>query len=297
MERVELALPGGRFEAIAAGRRGDPLVVCLHGFPDVPETFLEGGLLPALADAGYFAVAPWLRGYAPSTLAGPHDADRLGLDLVEVVDALSGGRPARVVGHDWGAVAAYVALSTHPERFARAVTMAVPHPLAFLGNLPRHPAQLRRSAYMAFFQLPALPEGRVPRDDFAYVRALWRAWSPGLAPPDAHLRRVVACLGRSFPAPLGHYRAMLRPPGAALARLRAAARPDRRIPVPTLQLQGTDDGCIGLALRRGQERYFAPGALAQGIVPGAGHFLHLERPVEVADRVARWLAEPAPPPA
>jgi pimeloyl-ACP methyl ester carboxylesterase len=289
MERLSLALPGGRFVALAEGPRTGPLALCVHGFPDVAETFSESGLLSALGGSGYRAVAPYLRGYAPSTLAGPFDADRLARDLVELADALSPGRPAALVGHDWGAVAAYLALAVAPGRFSRAVTLAVPHPLAFFRNLLRHPSQLRRSGYMAVFQLPGLPERTLRLGGFAWVEELWRRWSPGYAPSRRHLDRVTGCLDRSLPAPLGPYRAMGWPPVSAGRRLARAAAPDARIRVPTLHLHGGDDGCIGPALRAGQDRHFQPGALAQGIVPDAGHFLHLERPDVVAARVLAWL--------
>ena len=64
------------------------------------------------------------------------------------------------------------ATSWAPHRFAKAVTMAVPHPLAFLQNTLRHPIQLKRSWYMGFFQLPGRPERAIPKDDFALILAI-----------------------------------------------------------------------------------------------------------------------------
>jgi pimeloyl-ACP methyl ester carboxylesterase len=77
----------GGFTALAAGAADAPLVLVLHGFPDVPHTFAP--LIEALARAGHRVIAPWLRGYAPSPIAGPYDADTLAADVLAWADALS----------------------------------------------------------------------------------------------------------------------------------------------------------------------------------------------------------------
>jgi pimeloyl-ACP methyl ester carboxylesterase len=69
-----------------AGNEAAPLVVCAHGFPNVPSTFDD--LMSRLAASGYRAVAPWLRGYDPSPLVGPYHLDRMADDLIELADAL-----------------------------------------------------------------------------------------------------------------------------------------------------------------------------------------------------------------
>lgn len=274
----------GRFAYLQRGDLGGRPVLCLHGFPDHPASFVP--LMEALAAAGYRAVAPWMRGYAPSVLGGPYDADQLGADAVALADALFDGEPCALVGHDWGAVASYRALEARPDRWRVAVTMAVPHPLAFLHALRTQPAQLRRSWYMGFFQLPAVPELVLPRRGFELVRRLWRTWSPGYHRSDAAHAGLAACLEASMPAPIGYYRAMLRPVGMAMQRLRGAA--GQRITVPTLHLQGARDGCIGPAACTGQERFFA-GPFRSEIVPDVGHFLQLEAPQVIAARVRAWI--------
>jgi pimeloyl-ACP methyl ester carboxylesterase len=271
--------PGGTFSYEAAGPRDGTLVLCAHGFPDHPATFRPLG--SALAAAGFRAVAPWLRGYAPSTLEGPFGVERIAADLVAIARALSPSRKAMLVGHDWGAVAAYAALARHPEVFARAVTLAVPHPLAFARNLVASPAQLRRSGYMALFNVPG-SEHLVARDHFAFVDRLWRTWSPGFTPDAAYMAELKDCLGRSMPRPVLYYRALARDLPAGLRD------PLPKIEVPTLYMHGTDDGCIGPALARGQERLFRAD-LRSVSVPRAGHFLHLEAPGEVAHEVLDWL--------
>ena len=184
--------PQGRFGFVQAGEPDAPLVLCAHGFPDHAPSFEP--LLRRLAEAGYRAVAPWMRGYAPSVAGGPYHADQLGADLVAIADALGGDERTVLVGHDWGAVGTYAALQLAPERFRRAVTMAVPHPATFLGQVPRRPRQLLRSWYMIFFQLPAIPERAVARGGYGLIRRLWRDWSPGYALPDDQWEALRACL-------------------------------------------------------------------------------------------------------
>ncbi len=271
---------GGSFACEAQGPDGGPLVLCAHGFPDHPRTFRSLGR--ALAGRGFRVVAPWLRGYSPSTLEGPFDARRIGADLAALAQALSPSRAAAIIGHDWGAAATYEALSGHGERFARAVTLAVPHPVAFARNLLSSPTQVRRSAYMAFLNVPWLSERVVARRDFALVDRLWKGWSPGYTPEASYMRELKDCLARSMPAPILYYRAI-----ASSLRAELGRRP-RRIEVPTLYLHGADDGCIGAEIARGQERFFrAP--LRSVVVARAGHFLHLEAAAEVEREILAWL--------
>jgi pimeloyl-ACP methyl ester carboxylesterase len=276
----------GPLQCLVTGDSGAPVVLCLHGFPDVPRTF--GALMQELAGRGWRAVAPWLRGYHPSTLEGPYHIERIAEDVLELATVLSPDRPLCIVGHDWGAVATYWATSWAPQRFARAVTMAVPHPLAFLANSLRHPGQLRRSWYMAYFQLPDRPERAVPADGFALIDRLWRDWSPGWEPPREHLDEVKACLARSMPAPIEYYRALFRPMRDVRRRMAESRSRARRIRVPTLHLHGAQDGCVAPVVAEGQERFFE-GVLTQRTLPGLGHFLHLERPDVVHAEILEWL--------
>src|SRR5882724_13682590 len=93
------------FHYLEAG--SGPLVLCLHGFPDHARSFRHQ--LPVLAKAGFRAVAPYLRGYAPTDVPanGPYQSAALAKDTVALLDALSPKEPATVFGHDWGALAAY----------------------------------------------------------------------------------------------------------------------------------------------------------------------------------------------
>ena len=272
----------GAFGYETQGPDDGELVVCAHGFPDHAPTFR--GLGRRLAAEGFRVVAPWLRGYHPSTLAGPFDSRRVGADLTAIVDALSPSRPAVLVGHDWGAVAAYDALASRPRRYRKAVILSVPHPVVFARALVTSPAQLRRSWYMAFLNLPGVSDRVVAARDFAFVDRLWRTWSPGLKPEPASMRELKECLARSMPAPLLYYRALAK---TAAARLRERMP---KIDVPTLYMHGVDDGCIGPAVAAGQERFFSA-PLRSVRVERAGHFLHLEAPERVEGEIAQYLIE------
>src|SRR5580765_2003658 len=86
-----------------------PLALCLHGFPDSAHTWRH--LMPMLAEAGFHAVAPFMRGYAPTAVPadGRYQTGVLGLDAIALHEALGGGQPGVVIGHDWGATATYSA--------------------------------------------------------------------------------------------------------------------------------------------------------------------------------------------
>ncbi|HEX3763241.1 MAG TPA: alpha/beta hydrolase [Kofleriaceae bacterium] len=275
-EAIALDTPAGAFQALAAGS-GRP-VLYLHGFPDHPPTARD--FLAELAQ-GRRVVAPWLRGYAPSPLAGPYDLATLVADAAAMIAKLGG--PIDVVGHDWGAAIVYALCATRPELVRRAVTAAVPHPLAML-ELLRVPGQLARSWYMALFQLPGAGWIAAARD-LALIDRLWRAWSPGFRLPDADRAELHTCLARSLPAPIDYYRAVVRPLRTFAARQRALAVP---IATPLLQLHGQQDGCIPPVPEALDRRWFT--AREHRVVPNAGHFLFQEAPHEMAARVAAWLA-------
>ncbi len=96
---------GVEFAYLCEGPADGPLALCLHGFPDTAHTWRY--LLPRLAEAGYHAVAPYLRGYSPSSIApdGRYDQGTLALDACALHGALGGTGDAVLIGHDWGALA------------------------------------------------------------------------------------------------------------------------------------------------------------------------------------------------
>ncbi len=277
------------FACLEAGE--GPLALLLHGFPDSARTW--EATLPLLAAAGWRAVAPWTRGYAPTGVPadGDYSPRTLAGDVARLIEALGYDR-AVVIGHDWGAFAGYLAANLHPERVRALVTMAVPHAGALARNLS--PAQARRSWYVAFFQLRRIAERRARRDDFAFLEHLWRDWSPGWAFTPEDIAPTIAALTPpgALEAALGYYRHSLGP--AALLDGAARRAAFGSIAPPALCFAGVDDGCIGVETFAGSERHFR-GPFGLVCVPGAGHFLHRERPAAFHDRLLSFLDALAQP--
>ncbi|MFZ4720331.1 MAG: alpha/beta fold hydrolase [Ilumatobacteraceae bacterium] len=278
---------GVDFTYLTAG--DGPLALCLHGFPDSAHGYRH--LLPALADAGYRAVAPFQRGYAPTSVpaSGLFQSGVLGTDANALHEALGGDGDAVIIGHDWGASATHSAAVLEPQRWKRVVSMAVPPggaiAMAFLTDL----AQVKRSWYMFFFQHP-LSDLVVPGNDLAFIDMLWADWSPGYdATEDLGYVKAALRDPANLQAALGYYRATigagLKDPALDAAQAATGAVP----PQPTLYLHGRNDGCIGVSLAE-LTASMAPAHLTVEIVDGAGHFLHLERPDVVNARIVEFLS-------
>jgi pimeloyl-ACP methyl ester carboxylesterase len=270
-----------------------PLALCLHGFPDHAPTWTA--LLGDLAAAGFHAVAPWMRGYAPTAVPadGLFQPGALSLDAIALVDAFSPDRPAMLIGHDWGAMAAYGAVVHRPDRFARLVAMAVPHRATLMARMVTTPGQLKRSWYVFFFQMP-LAEHAVRFNDFAFIDRLWRDWSPAFEPPADFLRGIKDMLGvpGCLDAAVDYYRHMLNPlkQDQRLAIVEAAGV--GWVPVPSLYLHGADDGCIGADIIDLDElKPLFPGGRDAELMPGLGHLLHLVDPAKVNGRIIGFLTD------
>ncbi len=273
---------------LEAGSPDDALVVCLHGFPDSPVTFRH--LMPVLVEAGYRVVAPWLRGYPPSEVVdGPYQVAALARDAIGLADALSPRRPAHCVGHDWGGLATYGAAVLSPGRWGRAVVLSVPPSMSFRPFLRRDWDQQRAAWYQFLFQMEPLAESVVSADDFAFIERLWRSWSPGWPVDRAALEAARAAVRDGFPASLLFYRDTYQ-----VQRQDPRLADDQRqildgpVDVPTLVLHGQQDGCILPGAFADAAAYFS-GTHAVEAVPGVGHFLHLERPEAVNDRIVAFL--------
>lgn len=289
---IDVSTPGVALKALSWGTPGDPVALCLHGFPDTAYGWRR--LAPRLVAAGWHVVAPFMRGYAPSAIPadGSYHIGALMDDALRVHAAVGGTGRDVVIGHDWGAMAATGLAAMPDSPFTKAVIMSVPPPaslravrgtdrLTLAGYLP---AQLLRSWYISYFQLPWLPDHSASW----VLPLLWRRWSPGY-PAEEDLRHVDAAIGtpEGWRAALGPYRA-----------LRSLRVPDRyaelhrhwlQLPrLQTLYLHGRTDGCMSPGFTRWVEPALPDGS-AVAIVENAGHFLQLEQPDEVADRVLRFL--------
>lgn len=264
-----------------------PLALCLHGFPDSAHTWRH--LLPVLADAGFHAVAPFMRGYSPTGVPndGCYSLGALAHDAVAIHDAVGGDDHAVLIGHDWGAEAAYVAAAFAPDRWRTLVAMSAPPP-ALDAVLLRDYEQLKNFFYHYALLTPDAEE-LVSGDGMAFLDRLWAEWSPGYD-ADEDLRLVKECLASpvNLSAAIGYYRAELAG-GPECDRYAASdAAVGRMPPHPALYLHGRSDGCIRVDLIRDVLEHLAPRSRAQ-IVEHAGHFLQLERPAEVNELILDWI--------
>lgn len=285
VEQIAFEHGGLRFSALANGE--GPVVLCLHGFPDDLHSFRHQ--LPVLANAGYRAISLALRGYEPASIPenGDYTVESLASDIIAVVDQL-GSDPVHLIGHDWGAAVAYTAAAAAPERFESLITMAVPHPGRFAREGLRIFKQFRNSWYMGFFNVPQISEWVVSRRDYAFIRKLWRDWSPGWTPEAHVLERVIDSLSQPgvLSATLGYYRAAL-----SLKALTISAEDAYYpVPVPLLALTGEQDGCIDSAVfERLMKLEDFPRGLKLERIAGAGHFLHQQQPDVVNRLILQWM--------
>jgi pimeloyl-ACP methyl ester carboxylesterase len=273
---------GLEFAYIEAG--AGPLVLLLHGFPDSARTW--EGILPRLADAGFHAVAPFTRGYYPSAIPadGDYSVATLARDALALINAF-GAERAVIVGHDWGASTAYAAANLAPEKVAKLVTLAIPHPRVIRLSFK----VLRRLPHFLMFQWGPLSRWFTRRGDMGYIEHLYRYWSPSWQIPREELEQIKDDLRRPgrLKAALGYYHCLFMD-----ARDREKTRLYRQpVAVPTLTFAGMEDPPYLLGMFAHHEAAFR-GPFEQVEVPHAGHFLHREQPELFADKLLEFLRHP-----
>jgi pimeloyl-ACP methyl ester carboxylesterase len=250
-----------------------PLVLMLHGFPDTAHTWDD--LRARIAAKGYRAVSPFMRGYHPTAIPD-RDADQetLARDALALVDAL-GASEAIVIGHDWGASAAYGAAALGPERVKKLFVLAIPHPAALKPTLKK----LWGVRHFAVYKLPGAAE-RFARNDFAALPEICRRWSPSWRPDPHEFDPVRASFANraSLNAAFGYYRKLSPIPSASLKA---------RITVPTVVFAGLDDPIAEPADYRGAARMFAGDYIVEEV--DGGHFMHREHPDAFAERLLAHL--------
>ena len=265
-----------------------PLALCFHGFPDHAYSFRH--LLPELAEAGFRAVAPFMRGYAPTQAPkdGKYQAVLMCRDVLGIVDAL-GAENAYLIGNDWGAGAVTGATVLAPEKVNKLVTIASGRADRELQRTYLH---LRGTWHGYFFQMP-FAEEVVAHNDYAFVEDWWRDASPEWDIPAYALESIRETFRKPgvVQAALSYYRARYRPelqdPSAKEDEDRVAAGP---VTVPTLALHGTRDRPKRLDgfESENMDRYFT-GGLEKVIIPGTGHFMHQEKPEEINPLIVDFL--------
>jgi pimeloyl-ACP methyl ester carboxylesterase len=258
---------GAQIAYLQAGSPTDPLALCLHGFPDTANTWRY--LVPSLVDAGWHVVCPNLRGFAPTQapMNGPAGADILGSDANALHQALGGDERAVIIGHDWGAAAAYAAVVAAPERWSKIIASAWP-PVPSNVDLISY-EQMRRSWYVFLFQLE-VAEAVVRDDDFSLLDLLWKDWAASGYDRMEDVARAKDALSDPdcLRLALAHYRTLF------------AEHVSMNVPsISMLYIHGEHDGCIGKEII---ERFSLDTLSSRNskviMLPDAGHFPHLEQP-------------------
>jgi pimeloyl-ACP methyl ester carboxylesterase len=285
----DLSANGVRLHVAEAGE--GPLVLLLHGFPEF--WWAWRAQLPALAAAGFRAVAPDLRGYGGSDKPPRgYDLPTAAADVAALVRTL-GERDAVVVGHDWGGLVAWTMAALHPRSVRRLAVLSMAHPRQLRAAL-RDGAQRRALRHILGFQLPRLPERRLTRADDDPVAELMRRWAGPDWTATAGFAEAVSRYRSAARIPQAAYgsmeyfrwagRSQLRPDGLRYARRMAAP-----VTAPTLQLHGVLDPCVLPSSARGSGRYVA-GAYEWRELRDVGHFPHEEVPEEVNAALVGWAA-------
>ena len=292
-----------------------PLVVLCHGFPELSYSWRHQ--LPALADAGYHAVAPDQRGYGRSSRPDDieaYDIVHLTDDLVGLLDALAEER-AVFVGHDWGSIVVWDLALLAPERVRAVVGMSVP----FVRRPPAPPIQILERLfvnnwfYMLYFQEPGVADADLGRDPATTMRRFLCTIDGSVGSRDMS-RLVGERDGRGMverlPEPdglpdwlsaadLDHYSATFAETGFT-GWLNCYRNMDRnweltphldgaKVEAPALFISGSNDPVLGFTSRDGM-RQDVPDLRGEVLVDGAGHWVQQERPDEVNRALLDFLA-------
>jgi pimeloyl-ACP methyl ester carboxylesterase len=281
------AVVGGvRLHYVEAGpqagtvKGSERLCLALHGFPEFWYSWRHQ--IPALAAAGFRAVAPDLRGYNESEKPPGVASYRVGRLVADVAGLIrqAGVTRAHVVGHDWGGGIAWALAAARPEVVDRLVILNAPHPAAFLREL-RTPGQLLRSWYMFFFQLPLLPELLFRAGDFALLERTLRhgpARPGAFTEEDIRLYKQALARPGALTAAINYYRAAFR----HLGGLRRDLRP---VCCPTLLIWGERDAYLGVRLTDGLGPWVHDLRIER--LPAASHWVQHDEP----ERVNRLLLD------
>lgn len=271
---------------------GDPaserLALLLHGFPESAYSWRHQ--LPLLARLGYLAWAPNQRGYGHTTRFRNIDdyrLERLVDDVGRLIDA-SGKRSVTLIGHDWGGGVAWMSALTRVRPLDRLVVMNLPHPTCFRRN-GRTWAQLRRSWYVFFFQIPRLPEKLLAAGNARAIREAFRGMAIDKSRfPDEVLDIYArqATQPGALSAMLGWYRAMRRlDPG-----LQRLIENPPMLETPTLMIWGEHDTALGKELTFGTDKLVRDFTIHY--LPDVSHWVQQEAPERVNAILEEWLCRP-----
>ena len=279
---------GLSFEVDRCGN-GAKFALLLHGFPE--SKFSWRHQMPLLAQLGYTVWAPNMRGYGRSSRpssVGDYHIDHLVADVGSLIDAAK-AKDTLLIGHDWGAIVAWQVAIRKTRPLDRLIIMNVPHP-ACIAREFRTLAQLRKSWYVFFFQIPWLPERLMTMRGGDAIRrafidnAIDKARFP-VSVTDEFKRSALQ--PGALTAMVNYYRAALRAGSAAMN-----PQPGT-VDVPTLMIWGLEDVALGKETTVGTEQYVKD--LTLRYLPGVSHWVQQEAPEKVNGMIEAWLkGEPVP---
>ena len=283
MEHPYIETNGIRLHVVQDGPKDGPLVILLHGFPEFSYGWRHQ--IPFLASAGFRVWAPDQRGYnlsdKPDGIAS-YSIHELAADVVGLIDA-SGREKVFLVGHDWGAAVAWSVANKYPERLSKMVILNVPHPAVMIKFLRSSFAQLRKSWYMFFFQIPWLPENLSRlRNWNATVQVLIKSSRPGtFSETDLDTYRQAWAQPKAFRSMINWYRSMVQKPSEPPA--------NPRITVPTLLIWGAQDQALGREMAQPSIDLCDDGRLI--FIEEATHWVQHEEAERVNQLIHAFLVE------
>ena len=273
---MKVPLDGLIFDVGLAGPAHGAFILLLHGFPQ--HAGMWDRVAPLLHLEGYQTIALDQRGYSPGARPEPVEAYAMAncvADALGVIDAVAGGGPVHVIGHDWGAMVAWHLASRYPQRIRTLTAVSVPHPLAFGNAIARDSDQQRRSAYIQLFRVKGKAEEVLLRNDAAALRAAFDG-----CPPER----------------IDDYVRPMRQPGAltgALNWYRAMSRRDNEglqvTDVPTTFVWGDQDVAVGARAARDCAQYVSAD---YRFVPltGISHWIPDQVPEALVEAIVRRVS-------
>jgi len=282
MESQSVTTNGIRLNVVQAGPKDGPLVILLHGFPEFSYGWRRQ--IPFLAAAGFRVWAPDQRGYNLSDKPegiGAYTLDELAADVIGLIDA-AGAKQVFLIGHDWGGAVAWWLAAKYPERLAKLVILNVPHGAVMAKHLRGNLAQMRRSWYMFFFQIPWLPEtaGRVGNWHFS-IKALQSSRPGTFSDADLNRYRRAWAQPNAYRSMINWYRAMMqkrsRPPKSG------------RIKAPTLLIWGARDRFFERELAQSSINRCENGRLV--FIEEATHWVQHEQSERVNELIGAFLGK------
>ena len=274
-------------------------VILLHGFPDDAQAWTD--VAPPLVRAGYRVLAPYLRGYGPTSFRDPNaprmaEQAAMGQDVIDFADALRLDRFA-LSGYDWGGRAACIAAALQPDRVRAAVLISGYTIQNTIDPAPPSSPEAEKNLWYQYYFNTERGRAGLTANRRAICKFLWQTWSPTWHFTDETFDRTAAsfenpdfvdCVIHSYRHRIGNA------PGDPRFREveeRLAKRP--KIEAPTIILRGVDDTLGGREPAESADKASFPNLIARRMIEGGGHFLPREKPQPVSAALLEVLAASA----